>query len=186
MKIILVSSNPGKIQEIKLQLKKFGIKVIAKKMEVPEIRSDKLEEISKEKARIAAKKTNRPVIVDDTGFYFNAYKNFPGAYARFIFNAIGFNGILKLLKGESRNAYFKSVIAYCKPRGRPKIFSGICKGKITKNVKKPIIPRLPYDSIFIPDDDRRTFSQMTKEEKAKYSHRAKAAEKFARWFIRQK
>jgi len=181
-KIYFLSSNKEKIKEVKLHLKKFGIKVIGRKIEIEEDKYEKQEEIAKEKARKAAKLIKKPVIVEDTGLYLKAYKNFPGINAKFVFKCIGLKGILKLLEGKSRRAYFKTVVAYCKLNKRPRIFTGICKGKISTRIRKPVIPKIPYDSIFIVDGEKRTFSQMTKEEKAKYSHRAKALEKFSKWF----
>lgn len=183
-KIYFLSSNKGKIEEVKLHLKKFGIKVIGRKIDIEENKFEKQEQIAKEKARNAAKLIKKPVIVEDTGLYLKSYKNFPGINAKFVFKCIGLKGILKLLEGRTRKAYFKTVVAYCKPNGRPLIFTGICKGRISTKIRKPIIPKLPYDSIFITEGEKRTFSQMTKEEKAKYSHRAKALEKFAKWFNR--
>lgn len=181
-KIYFLSSNKGKIEEVKLHLKRFGIKVIGRKMEIKEDKFEKQERIAKEKARKAAKLIKKPVIVEDTGLYLNAYKNFPGINARFVFRCIGLKGILKLLEGKTRKAYFKTVVAYCRPNDKPIIFTGICKGRISTKIRKPVIPKLPYDSIFIAEREKRTFSEMTKEEKAKYSHRAKALEKFAKWF----
>jgi len=181
-KIYFLSSNKEKIKEVKLHLKKFGIKVIGRKIEIEENKYERQEEIAKEKARKAAKLIKKPVIVEDTGLYLEAYKNFPGINAKFVFKCIGLKGILKLLEGKSRRAYFKTVVAYCKPNKRPGIFTGICKGRISTKIRKPVTPKVPYDSIFIVDGEKRTFSQMTKEEKAKYSHRAKALEKFAKWF----
>jgi len=183
-KIYFLSSNKEKIKEVKLHLKKFGIKIIGRKREIEEDNFGRQEQIARGKARKAAKLIKKPVIVEDTGLYLKAYKNFPGINAKFVFNCIGLRGILKLLEGKSRKAYFKTVVAYCRPNGRPLTFTGICKGRISKKIRKPIVPKVPYDSIFIAEKEKRTFSQMTKEEKAKYSHRAKAVEKFAKWFNR--
>lgn len=183
MKIYFVSSNPGKIREVKQILSKFGIKVETKRVELPEIKSESQEEISKEKARVASGLLNAPVIVDDTGIYFEAYTNFPGTNPKFVFFGIGYKGIFKLLKGESRKAYFKTTVAYCEPGKEPVTFVGLCKGRIAEEVRGEIDEELPYDNIFIPEGETRTFAEMSKEEKAKYSHRARALEKFARWFL---
>ncbi|MBI4010612.1 MAG: RdgB/HAM1 family non-canonical purine NTP pyrophosphatase [Candidatus Aenigmarchaeota archaeon] len=180
--ILLVTSNLGKVEEISKHLGKFGIKVAGKKMEMPEIGEDQ-ETIAKGKAEFAVQKLILPVIVEDTGLYFDAYKDFPGIRSKFVFQAIGYEGILKLLENKSRKAYFKTVMVYCDPNEEPKIFVGINPGRIAEAVRGVSHPRLPYDSVFVPDGDDRTFAEMTKEEKAKYSARAKAAEEFARWFL---
>jgi len=182
--VFLVTNNLGKIEEISKHLEKFGIKVIGKEMEIPEM-GDEQETIAKGKAEFAVERLKVPVIVEDTGLYFDAYKNFPGIKSKFVFQAIGYDGILKLLENKSRKAYFKTVIAYCEPNQEPKIFVGINNGRMAEAVRGISHPRLPYDSVFIPDGDYRTFAEMTKEEKAKYSARAKAAEEFAKWFINE-
>jgi len=181
-KIIFVSSNPGKIEEVSKHLKNFGIEVVGKVLELPEVSSDDQEKVAKEKSKHAARVVGKPVITEDTGLYFDAYKNFPGTHPKFIFESIGYEGIFKLLQGKVRKASFKTMVSYCEPGKEPKVFAGICKGTITSEAKGESHPRLPYDSIFIPDGDTRVFAEMTKEEKAKYSHRAKAIEKFAKWF----
>jgi XTP/dITP diphosphohydrolase len=181
-KIFFVTTNNEKVKEICLQLEKFGIEVEGKSIELPESKSYDQEEVAKEKARIAAKELGQPVITEDTGLYLEAYENFPGTYSKFVFLGVGLNGILKLLEGKPRNAHFETIVGYCEPGSEPMIFVGICKGEITEEVHQPITHGVPYDSIFIPDGESRTFSEMTKEEKAKYSHRAKAINKFAEWF----
>ena len=140
------------------------------------------EEVAKEKARAAAKELGQTVITEDTGLYLEAYENFPGTYSKFVFLGVGLNGILKLLEDKPRNAHFETIVGYCEPGNEPMVFVGICKGEITEEVHQPITHGVPYDSIFIPEGESRTFSEMTKEEKAKYSHRAKAINKFAEWF----
>ena len=184
MKVYLLTSNPGKVEEIKLLLKNFGIEVLAEDMEIPEIKSDSQEEIAVEKVKFAAKEINKPVIAEDTGIYFEAYKNFPGTNSRWIFESIGYEGILKLLEGKSRKAFFKTTVGFCEPDKEPKIFAGICKGEITEKIRGSPHPRLPYDAIFVPEGEIRTFAEMTKEEKNRFSHRAKAVEKFAEWFAK--
>jgi XTP/dITP diphosphohydrolase len=181
--IYLLTSNPGKVEEIKLHLKKFGIDVLAKDMEISEIKSDNQEDIAIEKVKFAAKKIKKSVIAEDTGIYFEAYKNFPGTNSRWIFDSLGYGGILKLLEGKARKAFFKTTVGFCEPNKEPKIFVGICRGEITDKPRGNPHPRLPYDAVFIPEGETRTFAEMTKEEKNKYSHRAKAVEKFAEWFV---
>jgi len=179
--IYLLTTNPGKVEEIKLHLKKFGIDVVAKDIEIPEIKSDEQEEVAIEKVKFAAKKIKKTVIAEDTGIYFEAYKNFPGTNSRWVFATIGYEGIFKLLEGKNRKACFKTTVGFCEPGKKPKTFVGICKGEIANKLRGTPHHRLPYDAVFIPEGDEKTFAEMAKDEKAKYSHRAKALEKFAKW-----
>ena len=180
--VYLLTSNLGKIEEIKTHMKKFGIDVIGKEVEIPEIKSDSMEDIAIEKVKFAAKKIKKPVIAEDTGLYFEAYKNFPGTNSRWVFETLGYGGILKLLEDKTRKAYFKTVVGFCEPGKDPEIFVGICKGEIERTPTGNPHPRLPYDAIFIPEGATKNFAQMTIEERNKYKHRAKAVEKFVTWF----
>ncbi|MEM7821332.1 MAG: RdgB/HAM1 family non-canonical purine NTP pyrophosphatase [Candidatus Aenigmatarchaeota archaeon] len=183
-KLYFISNNEEKIKEVSSFFKNFGIKIIGKKLNLLEPKYKRLEEVAREKAIQASKKLKKPLIVEDTGIYFNCYKNFPGTISKFIFETIGFDGIFRLLSRKTRRAYFKTAVAYYKPREKILIFTGICRGKITRKIRGRINKKMPYDNIFVPEGCKKTFSEMSKEEKAKYSHRAKALEKFAKWFIK--
>jgi inosine/xanthosine triphosphate pyrophosphatase family protein len=63
----------------------------------------------------------------------------------------------------------------------PVLFTGRCHGRIVA----PEPGRgFGWDSIFIPDDSDRPFSQMTLEEKNALSHRGNAVREFADWLGR--
>src|SRR3972149_3606057 len=166
--ICFVSSNESKINEVTKHLEKFDIKVTGKYFEVPEIDYYNQETISRAKATAACKEFNEPLIVEDTGIYFSAYKNFPGVRTRFVIRGIGYEGIFRLLAGKDRRAEFVTIVSYCSPDSSPISFTGKCRGTITEEVRGKTEEKLPYDAIFIPDGAKRTFVEMTKEEKAKY------------------
>ena len=88
-----------------------------------------------------------------------------------MFNGVGINGILKLLEGKPRKAKFVTAFAYATPNLHPVAFVGECEGNIAEKPSEVI--DFAYDTIFVPKGETRTFSEMTKEEKERYSHRAK-------------
>ena len=140
-----------------------------------------------EKAKWAFDKVKKPLIVDDTGVYFDAYSNFPGVFTKFIIKLLGFEGIFKLLEGKSRRAYFKCTIAYIDGNlHKPLFFEGICEGKIAKKASKSPDSNFEFNRIFIPKGENKTFSEMTIDERKKYSHRVKALKKFLEWCITKK
>ncbi len=181
MKLVVVTGNKDKFKEISLVLKQFGINSVMRDMELYET-GDTLEEIAMNKAKEAFKRIRKPLIVDDTGIFFSAYKNFPGIYAKRIYLSIGFEGLLKLLKGKTRKAYFKSAVCYFD--GKSKTFSGKLYGTIQKKIHSDRFSRekFPYDRIFIPDGFDKPISLMPLDKKIEFSHRAIAVRKFARWF----
>ena len=66
-------------------------------------------------------------------------------------------------------------MALALPDGSLKIFFGYSKGHIALEPKGKT--GFGYDPVFIPDGYRKTFAEMTGEEKDKLSHRGKALEK---------
>ena len=181
MKIYFVTGNKGKYLEVKEVMKEFGIKVEQIKIDKPEIKSDSIKEIAMDAAEKLAKKVGKTIVCEDTGFFLEAFKNFPGAHPHFIYNAIGLEGIFKLLKGKKRGAYFMTVAAYCKPGGKAKCFEGIFEGKVTKMIsRKKTLPGLPYDKIFIPKGYKKPWAEIMHVKK-KDSHRLRAFRKLAKF-----
>ncbi len=179
-RLFFVTGNVNKFNEVKRMLAKAGIEVIQSDLPIVEKKYPTEREVSISKALSAIKVINAPVIVEDTGVYFEAYNNFPGPNAHVVFSGIGYEGLLKLLEGKERKAFFRTSVAYCRPGEMPITFIGECPGRITESVSDVI--DFDYDAIFIPDGDTRTFSEMGREEKEKYSHRRKAVEEFMKWY----
>jgi XTP/dITP diphosphohydrolase len=145
-----------------------------------EIQSDSLEEIAREKAKAAFAKVGRQVIVEDDGLFINSLSGFPGQYSSFVFKTIGNDGILKLLAGSTkRSAYFLSLIAFYDGR-----ILSISKGRVNGRITDRITEGgWGYDPIFVPDGTNLTFAEL-KKSKNEYSHRKRALEKFALWYLK--
>jgi len=178
--IYFISGNKSKFEEARQIAEEAGITISHGNLELTEIKSLSQEEVVLDKARRAFEKLKKPVIVDDTGIYFEQYKDFPGTFTKFLFRAIGFEGVEKLLENKNRNAFFKTMICY-KDSEREKIFSGVWKGKIIEEASKKFNPDWQYNSIFMPEDCNKLLSEMSMEERAKKSHRKKAFDEFAKW-----
>ena len=174
----MVTSNAGKAAEVAAF---FGglLEVDHLALEIPEHRSNDIAEIAREKVQYAYSQLNTPLIVDDTGFFIDALKGFPGPYAAYILNSIGNAGILKLMDGISdRDARFTTGIAYADERGT-EVFTGTLEGKIA------LCPRgnngFGYDPIF--EIGEKTLAEYSIQEKSRISHRARALSSFHDWFI---
>ncbi|MDD4878470.1 MAG: RdgB/HAM1 family non-canonical purine NTP pyrophosphatase [Candidatus Nanoarchaeia archaeon] len=179
MKLFFVTGNRDKFEEVKKVTDRHGIELEWSDVDVVEQKLKTEKEVSIAKALSALKILNKPVLVEDTGIYFEAYRDFPGPNAKVVFNGVGINGILKLLEGKPRKAKFVTSFAFATPKMHPVAFIGECEGRIAEKPSEVI--DFAYDAIFIPDGESRTFSEMGKEEKEKHSHRAKALEEFIRW-----
>jgi XTP/dITP diphosphohydrolase len=112
--------------------------------------------------------------------FINSLGGFPGQYSSFVFRTLGNDGILKLLSGSiDRSAYFLSLIAFYDGRVLS-IHEGRVNGRISDRMTEG---GWGYDPIFTPDNSDLTFAEL-KENKNEYSHRKRALEKFARWYLK--
>ncbi|XOB46450.1 MAG: non-canonical purine NTP pyrophosphatase [Candidatus Nealsonbacteria bacterium] len=165
-KIYFVTSNKAKHFSAKTYLKRFGIDVIQKNLEIPESRGS-VEEIAVKKAKYAYKIFRKPLIAMDSGFFIHSLKGFPMMFTNFVLKTIGIEGILKLVKGTDSICEFKEVLSYCdSPRKKPKLFTRIIKGRISE---KPLGKVRPYHwsdlaLVFIPVGEEKTLAEMTKKE----------------------
>src|SRR5437870_8397733 len=183
--ISFATSNSHKFREVELALRRLGVGVKRLRGKGLEIQSDDTAEVARFASADAAKKYERPLIVEDTGLFIDALGGFPGPYASFVFRSVGSEAILRLLggekKGEERRATFVSAVAYCEPGGVPAVFRGSTVGAIAK--KACGRGGFGFDPIFIPAGQSLTFAQLSIEEKCRISHRAEAVTKFGEWYV---
>jgi XTP/dITP diphosphohydrolase len=150
-------------------------------LDIPELRSDDVVEISTQKARYAYDLLHEPLIVDDTSFSIDALNGFPGPYAAYVLQSIGNQGILKIMKDvDNRSAHFTTVIAFADERGIFH-FSGTVHGTIVTVMRGS--GGFGYDPIF--ELDGRTLAELTDQEKNRISHRALALGAFKDWFMQE-
>jgi XTP/dITP diphosphohydrolase len=175
LKLVVVTSNPHKAEEIGVYLEGC-MEIEHVELEIPEYRNDDVGEIARKKGEFAYRIIQRPLIVDDTAFLIDALSGFPGPYAAYVQNTIGNSGILKLMAGvEDRNAHFETAIAYADREG-VRTFRGRIDGTI---VPERGDKGFGYDPIF--EWEGRTLAELTVEEKSRISHRARALAAFRKW-----
>ena len=171
--LYFITSNKGKFLEAKEKLRPLGFSVIQKDLGYPEIQAEKLEDVALQGIRYVQMSFNEPFMLEDAGLFIEALQGFPGVYSKYVFFTIGLPGILRLLSEvENRKAVFRSVFAYSEPGYKPIISTGECNGTISTEQRGK--NGFGYDPIFFPNGVRRTFGEMTTNEKNRYSHRSKA------------
>jgi len=177
VRLAVVTSNPHKAREIAAFFRGEP-EVEHVNLECPEFRHSDVGEIARGKAGFAWEHLKRPLIVDDTAFSVMALKGFPGPYAAYVLDTVGYRGILRLLEGvEEREASFETAIAYADGEGI-QVFRGRIDGVITPS------PRgregFGYDPIF--EVEGKTLAELSLEEKGRISHRARALGAFREWW----
>ena len=183
MTILLASNNQHKAEEIKAILSDLQglsiIKLSDLEQNIPEPIEDgaTLEANAWIKAKEIHDATGLPVIADDTGLEIHALDGAPGVYsARYAGENATYddncNALLHALKGESnRTARFRTVICYVDTY-RTLFAEGEVNGIIAK--EKHGTEGFGYDPLFRPDGSKKTFAEMSQEEKNLISHRGRA------------
>ena len=183
MKLIFATNNQHKIAEIRavlppsfqiVTLKEAGIDI-----DIPEPH-DTLEENAREKAVTIRNLTGTDCFSEDTGLEVFSLHGEPGVRsARYAGDestaASNTVKLLQKLEGQDdRSAQFRTVICLLL-NGHEHFFEGICRGRVVATEKG--VGGFGYDPVFIPDGADKTFGEMSREEKALYSHRRKAVDK---------
>ena len=178
--LVLVTQNQHKLKELTPLFKKYNVEFDTTSLEKHEIRSESIEEIAREAAKVAFETLQKPVVVDDTGFFVDALNGFPGSYAGIVLNFIGFDGILQLMTDKvERASVFKTAVGYFDGQ-HLESFVGAMSGSVAR--ESAGVGGFGYDPIFIPDGFTKTYAELTFDEKVSISHRTKAFEEFLRWY----
>jgi XTP/dITP diphosphohydrolase len=178
--IFIVTGNRHKAEEARAVFSEFGIGVEQIADEKLESKEMDLKETAEYNAKKFFEKYRKPVIVDDTGVFFRAYKDFPGSHPKMIFDMLGYKGLLKLLEGEDRRAYFKTVVGYC-DGSEAVSFDGTWQCTVDEKVHDLDKDVLPYERILLYEG--KPISRMSREEKNSVSHRAAAFRKAAHFIL---
>jgi len=193
-KLLLATSNPGKIREYRLLLDGLGYLVTTPPEEgIAEVIAESgstYEQNARLKAVVYARSSRLTTLADDSGLEVDALNGEPGIQsARFAGEAATdtekVSLLLAKLQGvpwERRTACFKCVIAIVGPRGRADICRGECHGMIAFEPKGK--NGFGYDPIFVLPETGKTMAELPAEIKNQISHRARASQK-ARQVLQQ-
>ncbi len=186
MKFVLASKNQKKLVELSEILTHLGVEVILQSdagvdVDVEET-GNTFEENSLLKAKAVMEASGLPAVADDSGLCVDALNGAPGVYsARYGGPELDDEGRYRLLlenmRGQMpRTARFVSAITCCFPNGDVLTARGECQGTLA------FAPQgeggFGYDPVFFVPSLRKTFAQLSAEEKNAISHRGKALEAF--------
>ena len=185
MKITLATGNQHKVEEINIIAKKYDIEFV-----LPEGEFDPIEDGDNFlanaycKAKCASLMGGTELfLADDSGLCVEALNGEPGIYsARYAPTPKErINKLLKNMDGiENRNAKFVCAMVIVDKKGEIKFqFQGECIGSILNEERGN--GGFGYDPIFFVKSKNKGMAELTKEEKAQVSHRARALNKVLEW-----
>ena len=180
--LVIATRNKGKTREIENILKAFPVTI--KNLDdfgpIPEVEEDgeTFDDNAYKKSSFTARVLGFPALADDSGLLVDALNGEPGIYsARYAgVNATDQENLAKLLEEledkEDRKASFKCVLSLAIPTGAALTYEASCEGEI---LSKPAGNNgFGYDPVFYYPEFKKTFAQLTIEEKGSVSHRGKA------------
>ena len=186
MKFVLASKNPKKLEELRDILSAQGVEVVGEAdvgvdVDVEETGATFYENACL-KAQAVMQATGLPAVADDSGLCVDALNGAPGVYsARYGGPDLDDPGRCRLLLENmrgmlDRRCSFVSVVVCCFPNGDLVTGQGRCDGTLA------YAPRgdngFGYDPIFFVPALKKTFAQLTPEEKNAISHRGNALADF--------
>jgi len=184
--MVLASQNAHKKAEMSHILEQYGIELILQSelglhIDVEET-GETFEENSLLKAKAVMEASGLPAIADDSGLCVDALNGAPGVYsARYGGEGLDDVGryrlLLENLRGQlDRRGKFVSVVTACFPNGDVLVARGECPGTIAYAPQGE--HGFGYDPVFFVPSARKTFAQLTEEEKNAISHRGNALKIF--------
>ncbi len=182
--LVLATRNPDKARELAALLADLGvtIRTLAEFPLAPEVEEDEetCEANAIKKANVAAQFTGLPAVADDTGLEVDALGGRPGVHAaRFAGEHATYEDnwrkLLRELEGiprSKRQARFITVAALAAPPHPVQIAKGVLEGVISEQPAGT--EGFGYDPVFFVPDLGKTLAELSREEKNRISHRARA------------
>ncbi|RYZ34010.1 MAG: RdgB/HAM1 family non-canonical purine NTP pyrophosphatase [Myxococcaceae bacterium] len=181
-RLLFATGNAGKLRELRV-LVGDAVEVVSLKdlppVPEPVEDGDTFEANAVKKAREYSLATGLPALADDSGLCVDALGGRPGVLsARYApgDDRARYEKLLTELAGvpeEKRTASFRCALALVVGSGEPRVTEGRCEGVILHAPKGT--HGFGYDPVFqVAGEGGRAMAELTPEEKARVSHRARA------------
>ena len=187
MKLVLASSNPGKLREIGALLAPFAAVVSQEELGVADAEEPHATflENALAKARHASRAAGLPALADDSGLCVEALGGEPGVHSAYYAGREGSreerdarnnNRILSNLN-ENRKAYYCCVLVLVRHPDdpRPLVAEGLWRGEIARASRGH--NGFGYDPLFFIPSLQKTAAELAPEHKNRISHRGIALQK---------
>ena len=186
MKLVLASKNPKKLKELGEILSALGVEVLSEDQAGVDVEVEETGTTFAENAKLKAvavmQASGLPAVADDSGLCVDALNGAPGVYsARYggpgLDDAGRYKLLLENMRGQlDRRCKFVSAICCAFPNGDLVEAYGECSGTLAYAPKGT--DGFGYDPIFFVPEQKKTFAELTAEEKNAISHRGRALAQF--------
>jgi XTP/dITP diphosphohydrolase len=186
--ISFLTGNASKLALAQQLLRPYQIELTQADLSPLEPQADRVETVVSSKARQGYAQLRKPVIAEDSGFFIDALKGFPGPYSRYVLETLGVGGILHLMAGmPDRSCRFISALAYVDEKGSLQTFvDDAAVGSLSESVDTTdTIVYSDWWRIFIPKGAERPLSVLPEAERNALLKAWSAGSvygRFGRWF----
>jgi len=176
-RLVVATHNPGKLNELRELLAPYRIEAISAGdmgLDEPEETGTTFRDNARIKAQVAATASGLPAFADDSGLMVEALRGAPGIHsARWAGPDRNFRRAMETIEQKlrergattpgERKAHFVSALCVAWPDGHAEEFEGRVAGTLVWPPRGD--QGFGYDPMFLPDGEKRTFGEMTSEEK---------------------
>lgn len=176
MRINFVTTNAGKLKEVQqyIQQHRSEIEIVQASIDLEEIQSREQQEVAMRKAQQAFAQLQKPVLIDDSGVYFDRYDKFPGTLTKFVYQGIGLEGLRRLYTPGDR-AHMKTIFVYYAGEHDWYMATDTTYGTLVTPQEYLDFVSLPYNRFFIPDGADCTYAELDRQgRKQEFNHRTNA------------
>ncbi|HUH54964.1 MAG TPA: RdgB/HAM1 family non-canonical purine NTP pyrophosphatase [Rhodanobacter sp.] len=187
-RIVLASSNPGKLREFNALFADSGCEVVTQaSLGIDDIEETGLTFVENAllKARHASQLSGLPALADDSGLCVEALKGAPGLYSARYAGGHGDSAannakLLRTLDGiapDQRRAFFMCALVLLRHAADPTplIVEGRWHGRVLEAPRGP--GGFGYDPLFLPDGQTQSAAELDPALKNRLSHRGQAMAK---------
>ena len=188
-KLLIATTNPGKLREYKELLKGLPLELVSPKdlgiKRKPNENCQTFQENAVKKAKFYSKLTKLPALADDGGLEIDYLKGEPGVKSR---RWPGYEATdqglidfalkrLEKVPWQKRKAQFRVIIALAIPGKEVLTFEGRKRGIILTKPRGKLIPGYPFRPIFYLPKYGKSFAELSFKEEIKIGHRRKPIKK---------
>jgi non-canonical purine NTP pyrophosphatase (RdgB/HAM1 family) len=153
MNVTFITGNPNKA---KVFAEYMGLDIAHKPIDLDEIQSLNLKDITEHKLRQAYEIVKAPVLVEDSGCSLEAFGKFPGPFVKWMLEAVGLEGICRSIDGRDRGSTADICFGFFDGK-EMKFFEGSVHGTVPEHPRGE--SAFGWNAVFIPDGDDQTYAE---------------------------